>query len=190
MRKSGRSAGSSGAWCVCRTLRTITLTLPERFPHRSEPPISPFPGHICLGLVLLARRGRDCLCGLSPALATLTTGAHREGARVSGNGACAPGPTPSIPYRTSHSARTRVARTHPSHAVFRSLGQQAPDRCAFGESSDIGTFGRPIFTGFAQSGRLVPPTDRRAGVYGLTPRPFLLEHSQFRNFLRAYHSLP
>ena len=72
MRKSGRSAGSSGAWCVCRTLRTITLTLPERFPHRSEPPISPFPGHICLGLVLLARRGRDCLCGLSPALATLT----------------------------------------------------------------------------------------------------------------------
>ena len=57
---------------MCRTLRTITPTLPERFPHRSEPPISPFPGHICLGLVLLAWRGRDCLCGLSPALATLT----------------------------------------------------------------------------------------------------------------------
>ena len=62
---------------MCRTLRTITLTLPERFPHRSEPPISPFPGHICLGLVLLARRGRDCLCGLSPALATLTPAVAR-----------------------------------------------------------------------------------------------------------------
>ena len=56
---------------MCRTLRTITLTISEQFPHRSELPISPFPGHICLGLVLLARRDRDCLCGLSAALATL-----------------------------------------------------------------------------------------------------------------------
>ena len=57
---------------MCRTPRTITLTLPELFSHRSEPSISPFPGPICLGLVLLARRGRYWLCGLSSALATRT----------------------------------------------------------------------------------------------------------------------